>query len=423
MLELPNSNASHEAASRLRSQWANPKNILDLLLLVGGDIIAIALAQLTGSHWYWPTPVVFSFGWVAYAFKQIATIFGHSRLLTPTDVPSVVINGRSGYARSNSSWILGRLLRDFENGYWMDRGIRAELQKMLDSEGKPKAGLCISLFNATSDKDIPESVTELEKGGEPATEPKRDALWKLGYLVAFLQLSIAAIPWAMWREWEVFVVTAAGTILSFLAGSVGQWRRERWCCRRLSGNGTYVITRGNGAQHALLIFAKRGSLNFEDLATSIEAIDMPVWTKLVALGQLILWIALLITVDGLESQTWFLIWIGGLGMLYTTFVALAPRKPESWGIKLDPVEERPCIISHKVMLALIELEKAYPGVGLATLGTFFPGSMSQDEEAFWNKARIYFKLRYPNEGSQSVNREASSSIKILNQQIEERKKQ
>ena len=109
-------------------------------------------------------------------------------------------------------------------------------------------------------------------------------------------------------------------------------------------------------------------------------------------------------------------------MLYTIFVALAPRKPESWGITLDPVIERPCIISHKVMLALIELEKAYPGVGLATLGTFFPGSMSPDEEAFWNKARIYLKIKYPNEGSQSVNTEAKSSIRILNQQIEEMKK-
>ena len=307
MLGLHTSNASHEAASRLRSQWANPSKILDLLLLVGGDIIAIALAQLTGSHWYWPTPGVFSFGWVAYAFRQIATVFGHSRLLIPTDEPSVVINGRSGYARSNSSWILGRLLRDFENGYWMDGGIRAELQKMLNIDCKPKAGLHISLFNATSDKDIPESVTEFEKGGEPATEPKRDALWKLGYFVAFLQLTIAAIPWGIWREWEIFVVTVAGTVLSFSAGSIGQWRRERWCCRRLSGNGIYVITRGNGAQHALLIFAKRGCLNFEDLATSMKAIDVPVSTKLVALGQLILWIALLITADGLESRTWFLI--------------------------------------------------------------------------------------------------------------------
>ena len=121
--------------------------------------------------------MVFSFGWVAYAFRQIATIFGHSCLLMPTDVPSVVIKGRSGYARSNSSWILGRLPRDFENGCWMDGGICAELQKMLNIEGKPKAGLCISLFNATSDKDIPESVTEFEKGGEPATEPKRDTVF------------------------------------------------------------------------------------------------------------------------------------------------------------------------------------------------------------------------------------------------------
>ena len=56
MLKFYSSNAGPEVASRLRSQWANPSNILDLLLLVGGDIIAIALAQLTGSHWYRPNP-------------------------------------------------------------------------------------------------------------------------------------------------------------------------------------------------------------------------------------------------------------------------------------------------------------------------------------------------------------------------------
>ncbi len=43
--------SSHEITSRLRSQWVNPGNILDLLLLVGGDVIAIALPQLSGSRW------------------------------------------------------------------------------------------------------------------------------------------------------------------------------------------------------------------------------------------------------------------------------------------------------------------------------------------------------------------------------------
>lgn len=406
-----------DATSHLQSQWANPNSILDLLLLVGSDVIAIALAQLTGSRW--PTPVVFSFGWVAYAFKQIALVFGHNHLLIPTDIPSLVINGKSGYARTNQSWILGRMLRDFENGHWMHSKIGSELQAMLMKEGRPKAGICISLFNMTSDKDMPKTAVEFEGRGEPAIEPKCDTLWKLGYVVAFLQLGMAAIPWGLWGNWEVFVATAFGTVLSFLAGSMHQWRRERWSCRRLSRNATYVITRGNGAQHALVIFAKPGSLNLEDFAASTEAVRVSPWTKLMAGAQLILWVALLVTVDGLDSQTWFLILIGALGMLYTILAAVAPRKPENWGIKLESVVERPCITSHKVMLALIELEMAYPGVGLAALDTFFPGAMSQDEQAFWDKARTYFERKNPNKGAHSVNSKAASCMQMLDEEMKQ----
>ena len=401
----------------LRAQWANPSNILDLLLLVGGDTITVALAQLSGSKW--PTPAVFSFGWIAYAFKQTAMVFGYNRLLVHTDVPSTVINGRTGYARSNSSWILGRLLRDFENGHWMSDNIRKELPSMLIRENKPKAGLCISLFKATSDKDEPKDLTVLAKGGEPAIEPQLDLLWIAGYVVALLQLGIAAIPWGMWGEWEVFAVTVMGTALSFWAGSIPQWRKERWRCRRVTKDSTYILTRGNGSQHALVIFAERGSLNFEDLAAATETIDVSSWTKLLSLCQLFCWIALLVTVDGLESHTWFLIAIGGIGMLYTILATAIPRKPSSWGIQLESMKERPCIVNDKVMLALIELEKAHPGVGLAAQKIYFPNSMSKDEEAFWAKAREYFDSKYPNIGSSRVNKEALSGVQTLEKRKEE----
>ena len=101
---------------------------------------------------------------------------------------------------------------------------------MLSAEGRPKAGLCISLFNATSDKDVPESLTELEKGGEAGHGARARCAVETRIRCCFL-----AAPHRGDSRGEcganeqVFVVTAAGTVLSFVAGSVGQWRRERWC--------------------------------------------------------------------------------------------------------------------------------------------------------------------------------------------------
>lgn len=46
-------------AREFRSQWTNPGDVFSLLLILGGDIVGLALAQLVGSYF---TPVAFSFG-------------------------------------------------------------------------------------------------------------------------------------------------------------------------------------------------------------------------------------------------------------------------------------------------------------------------------------------------------------------------
>lgn len=69
---------------------------MSLLMLVGGDIVQKALAQLVGVHLpllpgrstspsCYMTPVAFSFGWVAYAFSSLASIFGDHRLMPAPD--------------------------------------------------------------------------------------------------------------------------------------------------------------------------------------------------------------------------------------------------------------------------------------------------------------------------------------------------
>lgn len=41
-------------------QWHNPTDVFSVLLILGGDVVVRALAQLSGSP---VTPVAFSFGW------------------------------------------------------------------------------------------------------------------------------------------------------------------------------------------------------------------------------------------------------------------------------------------------------------------------------------------------------------------------
>lgn len=64
---------NQSAEWQLRGQWENPNDILSLLLILGPDIVLRALAQVSGQRM---TPVVFSYGWVAYAVNALVSAFG-----------------------------------------------------------------------------------------------------------------------------------------------------------------------------------------------------------------------------------------------------------------------------------------------------------------------------------------------------------
>jgi hypothetical protein len=52
-----------EPSNEFLAQWKNPGDVFSVLLILGGDIVARALAQLVGSG---ITPVAFSFGTCSY---------------------------------------------------------------------------------------------------------------------------------------------------------------------------------------------------------------------------------------------------------------------------------------------------------------------------------------------------------------------
>lgn len=359
---------------QIHTQWTGPGDILSLLLLVGGDVVQRAIAQQAGSSL--PTPVVFSFGWVAYAFTGLLSAVGDNLLMPPPDISCIVISTTLGYARPNRSWILGRILRDFElNG--LTKKARQALSDLLKKHQVPKKSLCVSIW-------------EPMLNAQPKT-PIKDWVWWSGYVIMVLQLFLASVAWEYWGDWIVFVITLGGTALALLTSSLPQWRRERWPCREATTK-SFVLCRGNGCQHALAIYGNGAGIDLEDLASTGEGATTEAYTRVV-MGLLTAgWVSLLITVSGVKTQTWFLLGIGAIGMVHTVFVAGKSRSPSAFGIHLTPHDY---VLEEDVMKTLKEVERRYPGIGISMLSTFFPGELKDAQEIqYWKEQKETKKSRY-----------------------------
>jgi len=186
------------AASQILNQWRNPSDILSLLLLVSGDVVQKALAQLVGTRVHlWPSnreisvrlaPVAFSFGWVAYAFLSLEVAFREKRLMPEPDCSSTIVNCSNGYVRDVGLWVLGHVLRDHEMAHEVD----------------PKeVSLRIDIFRALWN-----------------TGPDIDRVCILYWFVIILQHIRAALPWIIWGYWPIFMVTACGTMFSILTNMI-----------------------------------------------------------------------------------------------------------------------------------------------------------------------------------------------------------
>lgn len=309
--------------------------------------------------------------------------------MPPADCACKVINGRNGYIRDNSSWIIGRIVRDFES--WMDKGerdgpIRTHLRGMLNQRwekdklaaekkepgsgkgvARPShAGLCVSIYKA-----------DKAKPGYPGY----DLVYFIGFATTLVQLGIAAIPCGVFGDWSILLVTVVGILLSIATGSISQWSKEKWACRRDSHK-TVILTRGNGSQHVIVIIGNGKGFDFEDLAAGPTNVDVSAsyTTRIAVTLFAILWILLLITAAGIKQNTWFLLAIGGVGILQNIFVAGWRRFPEAFGVPLtfDNVIGKP-----QVMATLFAVEEAYPRVGRSMLDTFFPGKLRPEEEKKW----------------------------------------
>lgn len=325
-------------------------------------------------------------GWVGYGVTAAVSALGENSFMPLPDTPCMVINSRSGYTRDNKSWIIGRVLRDYET--WMDPGVRDRMETILNdkhqelqqkaekqeagsgaSVSRPKrAGLCVSFYDA--DKAV-------------VGCPGNDIVYYSGFAVAIIQLGVASIPLGIFGDWSILFITAAGIMLSFTTGLLSHWRKEKWACRLMS-NKTVVLTRGNGAQHAIVI--RGGGLGFdlEDLASgSVEVDASGSWASRLAVILLALaWILLLISAAGIHSNTWFLLGVGAIGIVQNMFVAGWRRNPAAFGMPL--VFDR-AVGDKKVMKALYKVADIDPQLGLSMKGVFFPGELRTDEVVTWRE--------------------------------------
>ena len=340
----------------LSQQWVSPSDILAVLLLIGGNIIQMALAQLSGSR---VVPVAFSFGWASYAFSALMSAVGDRKLMPSPEFASIVIDAQSGDTRPNNSWVLGRILRDME-------------MEVVDRSGWT---LWVRVYVATD-------PTSKQRGPRGLVRLLiRDWVWTMGVVTIFVQLGVSVIPWALHGNWSIFLVTAAGTTMALVCGAIPQWRTEKWACRENSKR-TVALTRGNGSRLVAVIIGNGVGLNLGDLA--IGRVILGRGTRSIIAMLALLWLALLCTVPAVKNDTWYLMGIGLLGMIQNVAAAGASRAPEDFNMPLEYCAE---FGERSVMATLQQLEIGYPGVGAAILPVFFPFELRPHEVEWWDKRK------------------------------------
>ena len=91
----------------------------------------------------------------------------------------------------------------------------------------------------------------------------------------------------------------------------------------------------------------------------------------------VLWVLLLVASSALADQAWFLIAVGGIGMLQSIFVAGWSRDPKVLGlpVKFDGVTGFPRVID-----TVYAVEERLPKAGRCLSRVFFPGGIRDKEE-------------------------------------------
>ncbi len=368
------------------------------LLALTYDTVQQSLAGLSGGSL---TPVSFSCGWPGYALKLILTSFGKTRLMPEPDVSCTVVNLSSGIAKSNKSWVLGRVVRDYKN--WMPEKVKIAVKENLadalrhDQEhevqlaveenrqlrpvpSRKQAGLVISLFRTYT--------------SHSERKPRADWTYHAGLIITAIQFLIAIVLCIIYRDpssLTILSITVAGTCLAYITGALPQWTDEKWAGRIQLKPKRIALTRGDGAQHVIIVFGEAGELDLEDLANGNAEVRITWPTRIWTVISGLLWAGLSVVVTTIpDNRAWFLLLIGGLGSLQNLIAAQAPRRPENLALYLDMDYKLKVIRHRKVMKALMTLEDEVPEAGASLVDIFFPHGITEDEKKEWAEKKKAF---------------------------------
>lgn len=358
-------------ANDFRDQWTNPSDIFSLLLLVGGDVIQKALAQFTLNRF---RPMAFSFGWVAYAFSHLLFAVGNLKALPDPDCPCTITRASSVPTTStNQSWLLGRLVRNHE--YWSVSLIKDARKSGRISE--PDTSMYILMDTRDRLPGLQVFVYKFVQSSPINRSLSKDWPWFSGLITTLIQLGIAAIPAGLYGEWEILLITAGGTALAYATAHFSGYSPFHGDHLSVSRK-VFTLTEGNGSGTAI-VFIKDSDIGVDlERLTRVEFTEGSQILRIAAASvQLVFWVALLITVSGLKTHTWFMVAVGALGMMQNLVLAGAPRTPEALGI---PVQLEQIVWQDRVMDTLLELEAKVPYAGKALLPIYFPAGRLQEHE-------------------------------------------
>ena len=183
----------------------------------------------------------------------------------------------------------------------------------------------------------------------------------------------------------------------------------------------------------MILIGKGTAPDLEGMATAkSESLAETPWL----LGGLaVLWSCLLVTVSGLKQNTWFLVLIGGMGLVQNIYASAASRPSAALNMRLTPYAKRPSIVGlgfdwpyddensdeelgdeanqwrqalkydqvSGVRGAIRELEKTFPMAGVALMQEFFPALNKYEparyrtnaEKKFWKRAFREFGMPVP----------------------------
>ena len=399
----------------LRTQWEHPSGIFSVLLIVRGDVIQKALAQLAGGPFH-ITPVAFSFGWVSYGVTTLLSSLGEGRMMPEVDCASMLINAETGHRRTNMSWVLGRLLRDWEMRSSYDYVRPALVVTIFKTPGtllrSGRKGVVLKREGSDLEGNRQPSGMQTQK---QAGIPNLDKMWYTGILVMLFQCIVAAVAVIKDGNWLILIITIGGTLLALAGGALPQWREEKWACRRLSDvhdastavrPKTVVLTRGNGHRHVIIIVDGQGTgLNLEDLAAG--RVTKQRSTLPIVLLLAVSWTFLLLMVGNLSENAWHLLAIGSLGMAQNLFTAGHHRDAGALGFHFDEPEyvlpdapqmdEKGKEKGNKVFRVIQKTEErmaeAYgvKRVGILLLPIFFPNGLRPHEVDWQEKLDAHYE--------------------------------